>query len=167
MDHSLYDSPLLVDYIPPSVGTPKLTEELQGSWLGIICPIFSVEYVKVTVEAETEDLAGIKSGETYVLGKSSKSPMNRETAAGWWRGTFHVDFYSDYLSGYEVVVNFTDNNGNYQGNVQNAGALTPITEGISNVLMYASDPWTNGQLSGAFRGFRCGRVRDRLLRPHL
>jgi hypothetical protein len=146
------DDPVVPEDIPPRLSDMQAAVTIE--WAGII-----VAHTWLHLSIQAEDDAALDTV-TFRLVDANATQEGVYRGNDLYATTFEIDFWMDYVAGYEVEVQAWDVAGNVAGTMT-GGGLEYVVEGlVASFLAFLTGPEMAGGVIGFFVGFGAGLYED-------
>ncbi len=159
-----YDNdPVAPEDIPPTLGDVGVTYAFDWGW-ALFIPVIVHSWLTLTVDATDN---GRVASVTFRFVDNGRTVVDPYPSGSTYTATFEIDFWADYVLGWEGEVKAADLAGNVMA-TQTGGGLQYVIGGIvAGILSMFLGPEMAGGVLGFFMGFAQGLFEDLTIFLHL
>lgn len=159
-----YDNdPVAPEDIPPTLGDVGVTYAFDWGW-ALFIPVIVHSWLTLTVDATDN---GRVASVTFRFVDNGRTVVDPYPSGSTYAATFEIDFWADYVLGWEGEVKAADLAGNVMA-TQTGGGLQYVIGGIvAGILSMFLGPEMAGGVLGFFMGFAQGLFEDLTIFLHL
>ncbi len=157
------DDPVVPEAILPSMGNLEQVHAFDWGWLGFI-PVVVHTWLTLTVTAtDNVHVANV----TFRLVDTGATLVDPYDGNDVYTATFEIDFWMDYVLGYEAEAKAYDLAGNVMGTQTGGGLQYVLGKLVAGILSFFLGPELAGGVLGFFMGFAAGLFEDLTIFLHI